>query len=316
MARSTAKFISYDLRPAKQSERRILLDVLKAAGESGLPLTNYRYVGMGAVRFYDFLLVHRYLGIDKMISLEHDKKMFLRSEFNVPFSFIKVLNKTSNNFIQEDSFNDPTVAWFDYDGGLGPDMLRDISAISLKMKLGDFFFVTVYGGPPGAIIKFSDADRFAWLEDNFSDLTGQVTIEDVENANFTSAIHKILLSSIRNSFAARREGVFRFLLQVEYSDSVPMVTVGGAFLADGQATDMIKKITRQLPFLPINRDILYTITSFHLTEQERTLFDRAVTKAGRSPARNTLTKLGFRDEEITAYRDLLRYVPRYVETIV
>jgi hypothetical protein len=118
LARSTAKWISYDLRPAKQSERRILLDVLKTAGEAGLPLSGYRYVGMGAVRFYDFLLVHRYLGIDHMISLEHDNKMFKRAEFNVPFSFIEVRNCTSTTFIADDSYSEPTVAWFDYDGGL------------------------------------------------------------------------------------------------------------------------------------------------------------------------------------------------------
>ena len=82
MARSTASFISYDLRPSKQSERRILLDVLKIAGDCGLPISDYRYVGMGANRFYDFLLIHRYIGIRNMVSLEHDPIMYKRSIFN------------------------------------------------------------------------------------------------------------------------------------------------------------------------------------------------------------------------------------------
>jgi len=271
---------------------------------------------MGAVRFYDFLLVHRYLGMDKMISLEHDKSMFRRSEFNVPFSFIEVRNRTSTQFIEEDSFDQSTVAWFDYDGGIGPHMLRDIAAISLKMKLGDFFFTTVYGGPPSAIHNLSDTERLIWLQETFGEFAGEVTLADVENSNFTSSIHKLLLAAIKSAFAARTDGSFRFLLQVEYSDSVPMVTVGGAFLADGQAADLNRRLARQLPFLTRRSDELYEIASFHLTEQERTLFDRAVTKPGRSPARNKLLKLGFRDVEIAAYRDLLRYVPRYVETIV
>ena len=75
-----------------------------------------------------------------MVSLEHDKGMFRRAAFNVPFSFITVKHQTSANFIAGDFFEHPTVVWFDYDGGIGQHMLRDISAISLKMKLGDFFF--------------------------------------------------------------------------------------------------------------------------------------------------------------------------------
>ncbi len=63
MTRSTARFISYDLRPAKQSERTILLDLLRLTSDSGLNITGYRYVGMGANRFYDFLLMHKYLGL-------------------------------------------------------------------------------------------------------------------------------------------------------------------------------------------------------------------------------------------------------------
>ncbi len=279
-------------------------------------MTEDRYVGMGAVRFYDFLLVHRYLGIDQMVSLEHDKKMFRRSVYNVPFSFIEVRNQSTAKFIEEDRFECSTVAWFDYDGGIGPHILGDIAGISLKMKLGDFFFATVYGGPPSAIDKLNDSDRFIWLQDTFGDFAGEVTIEDVENANFTSAGHKLLLAAMKSAFAARRDGRFRFLLQVEYTDSVSMVTVGGAFLTDGQALDVKKRLAQRLPFLVGRGGRLYEITSFHLTEQECTLFDRAVTKSGRSPARNTLRKLGFGDAEIAAYRDLLRYVPRYVETIV
>ncbi|MDR3534611.1 MAG: hypothetical protein P4L90_29115 [Rhodopila sp.] len=290
--------------------------MLKVAAEAGLPLPTYRYVGMGAVRFYDFLLVHRYLGIDRMISLEHDKRMYRRAEFNAPFGFIKVKNQTSGDFIEQDSFSDLTVAWFDYDGGIGPHMLRDISAIALKMKLGDFFFVTVYGGPPSSLVKSSDVDRLAWFQDHLGDAAGEVTIENVENANFITAVHKVLIAAIKSAFAARRDGRFRFLLQVQYSDSVPMITVGGAFLADGQTLALNKNLARQLPFLAQGGEQLYEISSFHLTEQERALFDRAVTRTGRSRARNTLRKLGFRDAEIMAYRDLLRYVPRYVETIV
>ena len=115
MSRSTANFISYDLRPAKQSERRMLLDLMQVAGDCGFPITDYRYVGMGANRFYDFLLIHKYLGVNKMISLEHDPIMYGRAMFNCPYSFIDVRKKSIAEFISGDSFSDKSLLWFDYD---------------------------------------------------------------------------------------------------------------------------------------------------------------------------------------------------------
>ncbi len=72
MKPSTAKFIPYDLRPAKQAERRILLDFLKCGNEAGLTISDCRYVGMGGTRFIDFHLMHRFLSVNRMISLERD----------------------------------------------------------------------------------------------------------------------------------------------------------------------------------------------------------------------------------------------------
>jgi len=317
MPRSTGKFISYDLRPAKQSERMILVDLLKAGGDSGLPIRDYRYVGMGANRFYDFLLIHRYLGITRMISLEHDEKFVNRARFNVPYKFIEVENSTAADFIAEDTSITPSVYWLDYDGGIGSHIIGDITSLSNRLKLGDFCFVTVFGGPPKVIDRANDADRLVWLQDSLGDVSGTVSIEDVERANFPDAVHKILMTTFQNVFAPRMDGKFIPLLQVEYSDSMPMVTVGGAFLSEGQAVGIRSKIKSVLPFLETAEQKLYEIRSLHLTERERQLFDGAVTATGRrSKEHNKLKELGFKDAELGAYKDLLRYLPRYVEAIV
>jgi len=317
MPRSTAKFISYDLRPAKQSERRILIDLLSIGGDCGLPINTYRYVGMGANRFYDYLLLHKYLGINKMVSLEHDQKMFLRAEFNAPYKFIEVKQLTSAAFISGDLNVDPTIYWLDYDGGIGQHLVKDIISLSPKLKQGDFCFVTVSGTPPGAIDKSSDEERLIFLHENLPEVSGACSIEDVERSNFPDAVHKILIATFKNAFAQRRDGRFVPFLQVEYADSQPMVTVGGAFLSDGQALNMASKVRIGLPFLDANTTSLYEIRSLHLTERERAIFDRAVTSPKRRCVeRNALMKLGFKDIEIDAYKDLVRYLPRYVETMV
>ena len=73
---STANFVPYGLRPSKQTERRILLDFLKCANEGGLTISDSRYVGMGGVLFYDFHLMHRFAGINNMISLGNKKTSY------------------------------------------------------------------------------------------------------------------------------------------------------------------------------------------------------------------------------------------------
>jgi hypothetical protein len=139
----------------------------------------------------------------------------------------------------------------------------------------------------------------------------------IQKADFPAAVHKILMAAFKNALATRRDGLFVPLLQVEYSDSVPMVTVGGALLADGQAFAIRTKVAKDLPFLETKATLLYAIEDFHLTERERALFDMAATKQRRgSPEQNALKKLGFKDRDVDSYRELIRYIPRYVETIV
>jgi hypothetical protein len=316
MGRSTAKFIAYDLRPAKQSERRILIEVLKL-GSEGTPISDYRYVGMGGNKFYDFLLMHRYLGIKKMVSIEHDPTMYKRAEFNVPFGFIDVQQKNVAEFLATDTSGSHSIYWFDYDGGVSRTLVDDIESMATKAKLGDFCFVTVSGTAPRALDKLSDEDRLEELKDLIGDVAGQVVLEDVERSRFSNAVHQILFAAFRHGFAMRTEGKFVPLLQVKYSDTHPMVTVGGAFLAESRGATCAAAVRAHMPYLMPSRPELYEIMSFNHTDRERALFDRAVTTgSGRSRERRILAGLGFQKAELEAYRDMVRYFPRYVETMV
>jgi hypothetical protein len=314
---STAKFISYDLRPAKQSERRILIDVLKVAGDCGLPVRQYRYIGMGANRFYDFLLLHRYLGVRDMVSLEHDPKMYERAVFNVPYKFIDVRNTTTVDFLAQDKKERDEILWLDYDGGIGPEVTQDIGSMATRAKLGDFCFVTVGGLVPPALDAGNDGDRLVSVKDVMGDVAGSLTVDDMQDSSFPVAVHKMLVAAFRNAFAPRTDGKFILLLQVVYRDSMEMVTVGGAFVADGTALELTNRLKVALPFLPVGKEGMYAIRSFNLTERERGLFDHAATaKSARCSERNTLKRMGFGEDDFDAYDDLIRYLPRYVETVV
>ena len=182
---------------------------------------------------------------------------------------------------------------------------------------GRICFVTVAGDSPRVVESRRAAERLAWLKDTLAEMAGDITIEDMERNSFHHAVHKALIAAFRNAFSPRREGKFVPLLQVVYSDSLRMVTVGGVFISDGLAVQYRDRVKRVMPFLNTIDPVLYRIKSLHQTERERALFDRAVTSGSRRRSEKGLLKgLGFSEEDLKAYKDLVRYLPRYVETIV
>ena len=102
-----------------------------------------------------------------------------------------------------------------------------------------------------------------------------------------------------------------------YRDSSWMTTVGGFFGDAETGASLTQTMTQRHSFLfGEPNEGPFVLEQFNITEQERLIFDRsATTKRGRSAARNQLERLGFRQTIITQYRDLMRFIPRYVETV-
>lgn len=318
--RSSARFVSYDLRPAKQSERKLLIDTFVIAMEAGLSISEYRYVGMGANRFYDFLMLHKYLGISNMVSIEHDRKMFQRAMFNRPFQFIHVLNKKVHDFLLDDDHAENTIYWLDYDGPIHANITNDISSLGSKARVGDFVFVTLAGMVPRRYFRLSSsANRLSDLKDVFGDLANGLEMVDVEDATFYDAVFKIISTSFTHAFSARGDGEFKPFFRVRYADTVEMVTFGGMFGTKDQYKPFLDILMARIPFLDVaqTEEHMFRIRKFDLTEKERGLFDLAVT-ARRSNAKEIgqLVRLGFAQEDLRSYRELLRYHPRYVETLI
>ena len=314
---SSAKFVSYDLRPAKQCERRLMLESFYTAMEAGLGVTNYRYVGMGGNRFYDFVLMHKYLGIDEMVSVEHDRGMFARAKFNKPYQFIQVVCKSAGEFISADRYAGNTIYWLDYDGRLRQEIVQDIASLVPTLTVGDFVFVTVCAEVPPYVESSGASERLVELRDRFGDLAYSLKLGDMEKAEFNEAVHKILRAAFQNAFVYRREGLFRPFFQVEYADGVDMMTYGGIFATKGDGKAFVDLLKDKVPFLQGPPKARYRIKKIDLTEKERSLFDLAVTaNQPDTTERLQLKSLGFRAAEFRRYGELLRYHPRYVETLV
>lgn len=314
MKPSTANFISYDLRPAKQAERRMLIDFLKCANES-VAVSGCRYVGMGGTRFYDFHLLHRFLGINDMVSLERDTQIFSRATFNCPYDFITVKQETVSDFLANDGEKSQTIYWLDYDDGLSPEIVADVLSLGTKARIGGFAFVTVTGEAPGALRNASPTERLDYFRTEFNDFSLGLTENDMEDGEFKNTVSKILVAAFQNAFAARQDGELKPLFRVIYKDTMWMVTVGGCFCTPKSTISIKKRMKKDLPFLL--KDKPYTIASLNITEAERLLFDMAVTKRrANSRQANLLKSIGFKKHHLDAYQDLLRFLPRYSESII
>src|SRR5207247_52963 len=126
---SSAYKIQYDVRTSKQTERRLLLDILRSAADVGISLRKYKYIGFGGVRFYDFEMLFRHLGILDMTSVELDDTLFPRCRFNKPFEFIDFQEGQLADYLGRNTFRKPLLAWLDYDSHISGKVIEDIRTL-------------------------------------------------------------------------------------------------------------------------------------------------------------------------------------------
>jgi hypothetical protein len=148
MARSTAKFIAYDVRPAKQTERRGIVEFLNCAKHAGFDVSNYRYVGFGGTKFIDFQLMERYVGFKKYRSIEHDAEIFNRCKFNKPFNSIEMFDGPLSVFLSTDTSPENSVYWLDFEIGLNGELFSNLNSIASRAKDGDIILVTIKADLP------------------------------------------------------------------------------------------------------------------------------------------------------------------------
>jgi len=118
--------VQYDLRPAKQVERRMLIDAFHMLAMANFPIRDYQYTGFGSVYFVDFILFHKLLGIKRMVSVEHSEKVENRVKFNRPYAFVDIVIGSASELIPRLSPDLKHILWLDYDDVLSASHLADI----------------------------------------------------------------------------------------------------------------------------------------------------------------------------------------------
>ncbi len=316
-ARSSAWFISYDIRPSKQIERRLVFESLQSAAVAGLSVSEKPFIGMGGVRFVDFLLANRLLGIRRFESIEHDADILARCVFNRPFHDIAVFDGNSSEYIAAKGFQEPAIVWFDYERGVSTDLKDDMISLSGSVRPGTFVFVTATAELPPALRSINGlGKRLEQLRVDIDPLGSGLLEESVNPKHFHETAARILIAALRFGFAGRSDGRFYPYLRLNYKDSTWMMTVGGYFGVEKDIRVLRESLRVKCPFLkPDDHEFVYAIRQFNITDAERRLFDRA-TIAGkhRRSEKMALRRMGFTDGTIDQYAELMRFIPRYFES--
>ncbi len=326
--------VNYGLRPRKQIERKIIIELLQELqNKLHLRIPDYSYIGLGSIYYYDFVLFHKFLNIGSMISLDSEPCME-RFEFNKPFDFIAFKPLQTTDFLQSEPFEATrnNIIWFDYDSRLiwysevqhrflqSPYIFDDIDIIARKGRQNDFFIITVdIDVSDKAFYTSSAKQRF--IETYRSRLSAKYqNPKNLTQEHYPYVIQDMVMNSIRNNENGKTPK-FRKLFAFRYRDSSRMLTIGGIFSAN-----TLTRRSLSNPFFGLNEKEITSIEVPLLTYKEKLHLDqrveylsKEVATKSKSEIESLATKqLGFEIDgaELQNYLQYYRYYPQYYEGIL
>lgn len=270
MAENSFEKINYYLRPNKQVERKILLDILLRFREF-INLDNFTYIGMGSIYYYDYILLHRLLGLTKLISFDSAKSV-KRLKFNKPYDFIEFVPSKSTDFLLTYNWKENnTITWLDYDGSFYDNIesiINDIKLLAQNCNNHDIVFLTINCFPPKKIEAKRDLletykryisldyQNNEWLKpENFHYL-----IQNIMNNIFVS----------ENAYSLNK---YNKICSFLYRDGAPMYTLGGFFTSDTAILDSIKNMHKYISFDTRN---IHNILIPQITYKEKHYLDNHI----------------------------------------
>lgn len=220
------EYVNYMFRPKKQIERKIITEILQELKKE-IRLSKYLYIGFGSIYYYDFILFHKILNMNNLLSID-DKSTKKRFEFNRPYDFISFENKISTDFLSEYDWKQNSVLWLDYDNKLENIVLSDIKIIAKNCKKKDFLIITVnaYCGNVG-----NERDQ---ARENFYSKFGMYISSDYHNKkyytpkNFPYLLQEVILKYLMTVSEYQNISFYK-LFSFRYRDGSPMFTMGGIF---------------------------------------------------------------------------------------
>jgi hypothetical protein len=304
--------VPYDLRPAKQIERRMFIDALQLLALAGFEIGDYQYTGFGSIFFVDFILFHKLLGLRKLLSVEYSTAIEKRVKFNKPFKEVEILMKSITDVIPTLSKDRKHILWLDYDDVLQKRHLADLVLAGTYLPSGSILLVTVDIEPPG---EDEDGPR-QWkqhFEDQAGNYLGSFTqLEDYAESNLLMINTRAIRNAISTGLVGR-EVRFLPLFWFVYADGHKMLTIGGMIVTEAEARRVDASALRAANYYRNDsHDEPYSIRVPNFTRRERMLLDSEM------PCQDEWTTEDFEVEPgaIRDYREVYRYLPAYAELLL
>ena len=175
-------------------------------------VADYRYVGLGAKYFTDFVLMHKQFGITEMYSLEtrrseNEKERFL---FNRPLNCINIEFQNTTEWLNSNKFrwkekND--IIWFDYDGPFSINQVSDIGLCVKKVKSGSAIFVSTNASFVNDFRELQPKDRLEKYTEMVGDenYTKHLNVKNFAGNKIYSVIANTFNVAVQNGIAERNQ---------------------------------------------------------------------------------------------------------------
>lgn len=241
--------INFNLRPNKRIERAIVGEVLQCLTRYEDP-SRYAYVGMGSYYFADFVLMHRLLGISKMVSIESDEENRARFAFNKPFACVEMRYGMTHDVLPslEVLGERPVIAWLDYYGHLDDQILGDVETVAATCLPGSALILTVTGSTPAKMRHGVENFEAGLAQANRpAGYSKQVFTNDATYGEFCrKTISMRLQAVVADRNAASQPHIYaRQVFNFRYADGLSMSTYGWLLLS-AQQRDHLERDPRLL----------------------------------------------------------------------
>ncbi len=244
--------ISYNLRPAKSIERKMLCESFQRLSKFQ-EVNKYKYVGMGATFFLDFILFHKLLGITDMISIESDEFNQARFDFNRPYKCIDIKYGFSYDILPSLDWKNKIILWLDYDEKLKDYMLTDIGTFIKKAQSGSIIIITINAEADSLdASELKKGENFDESQINYryeslikrlngnKKIPSTVTGEMLDNKNIYAVYKRIIDNEIADIISLRNQGeehdfIYNQLYNFIYNDSCQMISFGGVIYKENES---------------------------------------------------------------------------------
>lgn len=321
---ASSDYVNYAIRPNKSVERKLIFELLSVLSPV-LNLPEYRYIGLGAPWFVDFVMAHKNLSIMEMISIEQDEFLASRAEFNKPYACVEVIAGDSETVLPDLALEElPLMVWLDYDTGLEGPVLTDLSTLCRRAPTGSVIIVTVNAHRGTLPTHDENETEYKSFSDRLRALAGDLIPPDVpkeaaQKTGFPPYLASLLFNHMhRQVRRAGREGESLLpLLNIGYSDNAPMVTVGG-IIVDEPSVPQIRTVLDDKnmgKFLDEERHLRIGVPP--LTLKEKAVLDQLL-PCSDAPTEQDVKEIGFRlkPSQIAAYHRFYLYYPIFGEVAI